>query len=169
MLFICPPTKLRHRARFSPEKGISVIWPHLVLPRRAGGLELDCPGGRTRLRKIDALWVNDASLGVRCLEAGIPTVYDVTDDWRGAELPESDRVALVAAEDRLAKLVDTVVCSEVLRDRWRDRYGVFTFTRASKTGSTRKRMRMRSRSICPAARLMFSTSEPFTANGSTST
>jgi teichuronic acid biosynthesis glycosyltransferase TuaH len=124
VLFVCPPTKLRHRTSFSPEEGVSVIWPHLVLPRRAGGLQLLALELRARLRGIDALWVNDAPLGVRCLRAGIPTVYDVTDDWRSSELPQSDRSALVAAEDRLAELVDTVVCSEVLRVRWRDRYGI---------------------------------------------
>ena len=63
-------------------------------------------------------------LGVHCLRKGISAVYDVTDDWRTARLSNRDRARVVAAEDTLARTVRTVVCSEVLRDRWVDRYGV---------------------------------------------
>src|SRR4051812_25183185 len=117
VLFVCPPTKLRHRASFSPQGSISVVTPHLVLPRRIGGLDLLALELRPRLRRVDTLWLNDAPLGIRCLGNRVPTVYDVTDDWRSADLSQSDRAALVAAEDRLAERVSTVVCSEVLRNR----------------------------------------------------
>jgi glycosyltransferase involved in cell wall biosynthesis len=96
-----------------------------LLPRRTGGTALVAAEVRARfLRGADVLWINDAILGVRCLRHGVPAVYDVTDDWREARLPPRDRERLVAAEDVLAREVETTVCSEVLRDRWFERYGV---------------------------------------------
>lgn len=70
------------------------------------------------------LWINDAVLGVRCLGTSTPAVHDVTDDWRTFEfLPRVAR-RLVRAEDRLAEAAATVVCSQVLQERWQQRYGV---------------------------------------------
>ena len=54
----------------------------------------------------------------------MPLVYDVTDDWRSMPQCAADRAAIVAAEDELARRARTVVCSEVLAERWRERYGV---------------------------------------------
>lgn len=125
VLFISTPSKVRHRATFEPEPRVRVVTPHLLLPRRAGGLALAAAEIRTRfLRDVDVVWINDPVLGAPCLHKGVPAVYDVTDDWREARLPAPDRKRLVAAEDALARKVTTIVCSEVLRDRWSARYGV---------------------------------------------
>lgn len=125
VVFVCPPSKVRHRVGFEPEPGLRVVTPHFFLPRDRGGLAL--AGGEIRnrfLRYVDVLWINDAVLGVRCLRSGLPSMYDVTDDWRAARLSSTDRSRLVAAEDALSRAVKTIVCSEVLRDRWFERYGV---------------------------------------------
>jgi teichuronic acid biosynthesis glycosyltransferase TuaH len=125
LIFICPAPKLRHQSAFEPERGIRVVTPHLVLPRYRGGVELLARELRTRfLRDADALWINNALVGMHCLRSGLPSLYDVTDDWRTAHLTELDRARLIAAENALAGSVKTTVCSEVLRDRWFERYGV---------------------------------------------
>jgi glycosyltransferase involved in cell wall biosynthesis len=51
-------------------------------------------------------------------------VYDVTDDWRSMPQRDADRAALIAAEDALAARARTIVCSDVLAERWRERYGI---------------------------------------------
>ena len=125
LVFICPAPKLKHRSAFEPEPGIRVVTPHMVLPRYHRGLELLARELRFRfLQRVDVLWINDARVGVHCLQGGMPTLYDVTDDWRSARLTAQDRARLVAAEDALAGSVKTTVCSEVLRDRWSERYAV---------------------------------------------
>jgi glycosyltransferase involved in cell wall biosynthesis len=125
LTFVNPPTKLGHRGAFAPEPGIRVVTPHLLLPRHRGGIRLAAWETRRRyLDSIDALWINDAVLGVRCLRPSVNAVYDVTDDWRTANLSARDRDDLVAAEDVLAQSVRTIVCSRVLRDRWAERYGI---------------------------------------------
>ena len=48
-------------------------------------------------------------------------IYDVTDGWR--TFRQAPR-RLLAAEDLLARLARTIVCSGVLTDRWRERYSV---------------------------------------------
>jgi len=75
------------------------------------------------LRDVDVVWVNDPVVGVHCVSRAA-ALYDVTDDWRSAPAERRTVRRLVAAEDRLANMATTVVCSEVLRDRWRERYGV---------------------------------------------
>lgn len=124
--FVEPPL-LGTRATVSrtPLPGVDVVAPPLVLPKRLGGLQLTAWHlRRTVLRNIDVLWVNDPTLGVRCLSPGQPAVYDVTDDWRSFGFPARIRRRIVRAEARLAREAGTVVCSEVLRDRWQQRYGV---------------------------------------------
>ncbi|HEY5247286.1 MAG TPA: glycosyltransferase [Dermatophilaceae bacterium] len=83
-------------------------------------------GGSLRhgaLREVDLLWINDPVLGVHSMTTA-PALYDITDDWREARASNHVVRRLVRAEDRLARRAATVVCSEVLRQRWRDRYGV---------------------------------------------
>ena len=121
-----PPTLRPDRGpRREPLPAVRVVAPRLLLPKRAGGLrEL---GTRLRLGALqgaDALWVNDPALGVHCLRRGQRVVYDVTDDWRTYDFPPRVLRRVVAAEDVLARRARTVVCSEVLRERWRERYGV---------------------------------------------
>jgi glycosyltransferase involved in cell wall biosynthesis len=125
IVFIGPALKLRHRSTFQPEIGVHVVTPHLVLPRLRGGVELLAHEIRARfLGGIDVLWINDALVGVHCLDRGLPAVYDVTDDWRSARMTSHDRARLISAEDALAGSARTTVCSDVLRDRWFERYGI---------------------------------------------
>ena len=105
--------------------GIAAVTPRLLIPRSAGGLiELGARLRRSLLRNVDVLWINDPALGVHCLSSGQPAVYDVTDDWRAAGFPPRITRRIIRAEDRLASLARTVVCSPALQDRWRSRYGV---------------------------------------------
>jgi hypothetical protein len=124
LLFIEPPVLGDRGRSWQPEPGIQVVRPALLIPKRYGGLTLV---GRLlragRLRSVDVLWVNDPQLGVHCLSPGRRAVYDVTDDWRTFDQPEHILRRIVAAEDRLAETARTVVCSEVLADRWAERYG----------------------------------------------
>ena len=122
--FISPPVKLRHVPRARPLPGVEVRTPHLLVPRRRGGDAVVAAEVSLVTRTCDVLWVNDARLGVHVLRRGQPVVYDVTDDWRTSEMSDADRTALVAAEDLLAVRATTVVCSQVLADRWADRYRV---------------------------------------------
>jgi teichuronic acid biosynthesis glycosyltransferase TuaH len=123
--YINPPSKLSHQRTFEPHPGIQVVTPHLLAPRHRGGLQLVAWEIQVRyLLSADVLWINDPVVGVQCLRETLPTLYDVTDDWRNARLSALDRVELVAAEDALARSTKTVVCSAVLRDRWCKRYGV---------------------------------------------
>jgi teichuronic acid biosynthesis glycosyltransferase TuaH len=123
--FIEPPL-LGHRARrSSPLPGIDVLRPALMVPKRYGGFAtVGVVLRATVLRRADAVWVNAPDLGVHCLPAGKPAVYDVTDDWRTFEQAPHVLTRLIAAEDELARRVPTIVCSQILADRWRERYGV---------------------------------------------
>ena len=108
-----------------PVPGITVASPTLTVPKRAGGYRVAAAAARRGLLAgVDLLWVNDPQFGVHCLGAGGRAVYDVTDDWRSFSFPSRVRRRIVRAEDRLAVRAGTVVCSEVLRERWQDRYGV---------------------------------------------
>ena len=105
--------------------GLRIVRPLLPVPKRLGGLRATGMWLRaTALRDADVLWVNDPSLGVHALSPRRPAVYDVTDDWRTFDFPPRIRRRLVAAEDSLAACARTVVCSDVLADRWRERYAV---------------------------------------------
>jgi len=126
LTFVNPPTgglALRAR-RHRPIPGIEVVTPPLVVPRRWGGHVVLSTWTRRVLEPIDVLWVNDARTSVAAVRPGVPAVYDVTDDWREMPQRSEDRARLIAAEDRLARTATTVVCSDVLAERWQERYGV---------------------------------------------
>ena len=126
VLFVEPPllTAARGSVR-EVNEGVTAIRPSLRVPKRLGGLALAGALLRsTVLRNVDVLWINDAVLGVRCLDPAVPALYDVTDDWREFDFPARILRRLVRAEDRLARTVGTVVCGTVLQQRWRERYGV---------------------------------------------
>ncbi len=108
----------------SPVPGVTVISPRRRIPKRLGGLRFAAAGlSRSLTRRCDTLWINDPTTGA--LLSGPPNVvYDVTDDWRSAELTPPERRRLVAAEDALATRARTIVCSEELWRRWKERYGV---------------------------------------------
>lgn len=118
-----PAAKLSHVPRSRPLPRVEVRTPHLLLPPGKGGRAVIGWELRRSTRAADLLWINDPIAGVRCLRRGRPAVYDVTDDWRHAELRAADRSLLVEAEDVLARQAGTIVCSEVLADRWQERYG----------------------------------------------
>lgn len=122
--FVAPAAKLRHVAAAKPIPRVQVRTPHLVMPTRYGGRRLVAAEVAQLMRGMDLLWINDATVGVQCLRPGQPAVYDVTDDWREAKLSTGDRSALIDAEAVLATRASTVVCSQVLADRWLSRYGV---------------------------------------------
>ncbi len=122
--FIEPP-RFGRASSHSPLTGVQVLRPALQWPKRGGGLWL--LGARLRrglLGAADVLWVNDPTLGVHCLSPNQPALYDVTDDWREFGFPPRIVRRIVRAEDRLAPRASTVVCSSVLAERWRSRYGV---------------------------------------------
>lgn len=124
VVFVEPPMLGEPGRRRSPRPGIDVVRPVLPAPKRLGGLH--AAGALLRagaLRGVDVLWVNDATLGVHCLSRGTRAVYDVTDDWRTFDNPDYIRRRIVQAEDVLARRAATVVCSEVLAERWEARYG----------------------------------------------
>lgn len=125
VVFVEPARPGRGR-RCSPRPGVEVVRPALVVPRRLGGGRLVAARlRRSVLRSADVLWVNDAPLGALCLRDGGPRpAYDVTDDWRTSALSARERRRLVRAEDRLTRAARVIVCSAVLQQRWRDRYGV---------------------------------------------
>ena len=124
VLFVEPPSPRPAPLR-RPLPGVTVVQPRPLLLKRLGGKTLvGHTLRRTLLRRADVLWVNDPEVGVSAVSPGQPAFYDVTDDWREmAALPRIRR-RLVTAEDELARSVATIVCSSVLQERWRDRYGV---------------------------------------------
>lgn len=127
VLFVEPAVPGGRARRHSPQPGIDVLRPALRLPKRLGGLRL--LGAELRhsaLRGMDALWINDATLGRYCNLSSVPAVHDVTDDWRTFANPHRIRHRIIEAEDLLARRARTVVCSRVLADRWAERYGEST-------------------------------------------
>jgi teichuronic acid biosynthesis glycosyltransferase TuaH len=121
--FVEPPSRQPKGMR-SPLAGVDVVTPGLRVPKRLGGLTLAARDLRDRLAACDMLWINEPTLGVRCLPWAHVAIYDVTDDWRSFSFPPRILRRVIAAEDRLARAAATVVCSSVLAQRWRDRYGV---------------------------------------------
>jgi teichuronic acid biosynthesis glycosyltransferase TuaH len=109
---------------YSPVPGVTVISPRRLIPKRFGGLRMVARSlRRTKVHRCDTLWVNDPTTGAYLL-GHARAVYDVTDDWRTFSLTPRERRRLVAGEDVLARRARTVVCSEELRRRWQERYGV---------------------------------------------
>lgn len=125
VLFVEPPRlSVRVPRTAAVRSGVTVISPTLRAPKRAGGLALLGALLRSALRdRVDVIWLNDPTFGAHCLVPGVPALYDVTDDWREFHFPKRIVDRLVRAEDRLARQAGTVVCSEVLSDRWAERYG----------------------------------------------
>jgi len=106
-----------------PSPGITTVRPRLGLPKRAGGLRLLAAAlRRGPLRDTDLLWINDASLGRWVAQPDQRAFYDVTDDWRASALSDRVRRRLVTAEDWLSTRATTVVCSDELARRWKQRY-----------------------------------------------
>jgi teichuronic acid biosynthesis glycosyltransferase TuaH len=124
--FVEPPARGRRPVQLRAVRpGIVAVTPTTQIPKTLGGLMLMGRHlSRTLVRNADLLWVNDPTLGVHCLSRGVPTVYDVTDDWRAAGFPARIVRRIVRAENQLAIRARTIVCSPVLQQRWRERYGV---------------------------------------------
>jgi teichuronic acid biosynthesis glycosyltransferase TuaH len=123
-LWFVAPAMSSPPADWQPLPGITVHTPQRRLPTRLGGSRVVGRSLRRGvLRDADVLWINDPVVGVHSL-TGAPALYDVTDDWRAARAPKRAVRRLIKAEDRLALRATTVVCSDVLRQRWRDRYGI---------------------------------------------
>ena len=125
LVFVEPPVLGRGPRRWSPQAGSDAVRPPLLLPKRAGGLHV---AGRwlrsTTFGDVDVTWVNDPTLGIHCLGRDGAAFYDVTDDLRMFDQPPHITARIVAAEDKLARRARTIVCSDVLAERWRDRYDV---------------------------------------------
>lgn len=121
--YVSPPTRSGEPAT-EPLPGLTVLTPALRIPKRLGGLRDVARQVRRTTKGADVLWVNDPVIGRLVRRRSQPTVYDVTDDWREADLLDRERRRLVAAETSLARSAVTVVCSQVLADRWAERYGV---------------------------------------------
>jgi teichuronic acid biosynthesis glycosyltransferase TuaH len=126
VLYVEPPVGgLAVRAhRHRPRAGLEVVTPPLLVPRTHGGHRVLAAWLRRTVCGADVLWVNDPVAGSGVLPVGLPALYDVTDDWRTMPQSAAQRARIVAAEDALADAARTVVCSEVLAARWRERYGV---------------------------------------------
>jgi teichuronic acid biosynthesis glycosyltransferase TuaH len=124
VLFVEPPRRSGGSVAH-PEPNVTVVTPPLRARAGLGGLHLAARWLRRKwMSDVDLLWVNNAPLGVHLLRPAVPCVYDVTDDWRHTKNSARGTRRLVAAEDRLAQLATTIVCSDVLHDRWQERYGV---------------------------------------------
>lgn len=124
LVFVNPPAR-KPAVGFHSAQRITVLTPPLSLPPRFGGLGLAARWIQHRVGgTFDFLWINHAVLGAHLLDYGMPSVYDVTDDWRLARNSERARRRWVAAEDRLAHSTRTIVCSLELQRRWASRYGV---------------------------------------------
>src|SRR4051794_30095527 len=116
------PTRLRSRQVLDD---VIAVTPSTPIPKSLGGLaHVGRLLRRELLRDAHVLWVNDASLGARTLDRAVPAVYDVTDDWREARFPRRIRRRICRAEALLASQTQTIVCSRVLQERWKQRYGV---------------------------------------------
>jgi teichuronic acid biosynthesis glycosyltransferase TuaH len=124
--FVQPPLRGLESIRMRPVGlGVVAVTPASPAPKSRGGLVQVGRLIRQRLVEgADLLWVNDPALGVQCLTPSTPAVYDVTGDWRTAGFPTRIVRRIVRAEDRLAREATTIVCSEVLKQRWKARYGI---------------------------------------------
>lgn len=121
--FVNPPVRTCEPV-VPPMDGLEVLTPRLRLPPRLGGLAEVGWALRASAREADVLWINDAQIGRFVVSRDQPCVYDVTDDWRHADMAPRARRRLLRAEGMLARRATTVVCSEVLQQRWLERYGV---------------------------------------------
>lgn len=124
LTFVEPPVLDAVAGTRCPRAGIEVVTPRLPVPKRMGGYRLAARTIRRRARGDDVVWVNDPAFGRYCIPRGVRAVYDVTDDWRMSKQPQRILRRLVRAENALARTARTVVCSQTLQERWRERYGV---------------------------------------------
>lgn len=126
LTFVAPPSGglALSAVRTTPVDAITVVTPPLLVPRRFGGHAVLGRWIARESREADVLWVNDPVAGAHLIGTNRPMVYDVTDDWRSMPQSDADRDRIVRAEDALARAATTVVCSNVLAERWRQRYGV---------------------------------------------
>jgi teichuronic acid biosynthesis glycosyltransferase TuaH len=124
LLFVEPPVPSISPKPGRPHPLIWTVAPTLRIPKRIGGLAQVAKELVSPLSRADVLWINEPTLGSRCIQGQHRVVYDVTDDWRTFDFPQRIHRRLVSAEDHLARTATTIVCSEVLESRWRDRYGV---------------------------------------------
>ena len=122
--FVEPPLLRRRCETWSPVAGVQVVRPWMAVPKRLGGYRFAVRDLLRRSEPVDVVWVNDPAFGVHATRAAPRSVYDVTDDWRSFSFPPRVLRRLVRAETALASSAATVVCSDTLRDRWRQRYGV---------------------------------------------
>ena len=97
---------------------LSLFQPDKVLPRVAG------PAADAALRRAarramrslgvtrPVLWVNDPGWAALVARTGLPSVYDMTDDWLAADRPARERHRIVANEAILMqRCAAVVVCS----------------------------------------------------------
>lgn len=124
LTFVEPPERFRLPSAQIPPPAIRLLTPKLSVPRRLGGLSVVAASLMPVLASASLVWVNDPRLGAACRRAKAPFVYDVTDDWRAYPFPPRIIRRLIWAEDRLADRATTVVCSDTLAERWRQRYSV---------------------------------------------
>ena len=124
VVYIDPVRRGRSLPPLHPRPGLTVLRPGALVPGRYDDRRSVALAVRPQLGRVDVLWINEPILGRRLLAAGMPAVYDVTDDWRTRSMTDDGRQQLVDAEDFLARRADTVVCSPTLVTRWRERYDV---------------------------------------------
>lgn len=123
--YIEPPARglaVRARRR-SPRPGVEVVTPPLLVPRRHGGHRVLAMWLRRAVRDLDVVWVKNAVAGAAVLSAGVPVLYDLTDDWRSMAQSAAERARIIAGEDALARTARAVAVSGVLAARWQQRYG----------------------------------------------
>jgi len=152
VLFVEPPSDVAYAAlrRTQPRRGRGLrhgpeldgvaagrLWlyePTKLLPRRISP-GYDARRARRVLRAARRLglehptcWINDLG-GAPLLASGLPSLYDVTDDWLAAERPEAERERLARDEDTLLDGCDVVtVCSPNLALRKGTRRSVHVIT-----------------------------------------
>ena len=130
VLYVAPAVDIPHELRQGRIRGISgprleqvhprihVLRPHKWLPRTIGPFAdrslarqvLHASSGLGLVRPL--LWINDASYAQFSVDAGWPSIYDITDDWLLAPLAPRQRVRLMADEGLLMQHSQAVVvCS----------------------------------------------------------
>jgi glycosyltransferase involved in cell wall biosynthesis len=133
VLFVEPPSDPLHAIRRGnlPSKPsfrrlernrLNALTPIKPLPRRAGQLSdralLAQVALATRLIGLrqPVLWLNDATYAPLIQRTGLPSVYDITDDWLLGPLSDREVSRLRRLEDILfAHADEVVVCSDGLR------------------------------------------------------
>jgi glycosyltransferase involved in cell wall biosynthesis len=133
VLYVAPSVDPLHLLRTSPgalarlgsaprledvHPRVRVLRPRKWAPRRLGAFVQRSLDRQVRRAAADfglerpVLWVNDAAYAGLLAQTGWPSVYDVTDDWLLADLPERQRARLEAHETTLLQWAGAVVvCS----------------------------------------------------------